>query len=133
MITFLIEQRSRNLLRCYSLHKTMYRPTESVDWCQCCQQRVSLADGSGSSDFFGNDDSSQIVHSSDNASCFHISFSFYDTFDGRQVAAPTFEMLVRFVGAATSRPPYNNFTNYAVSICKQSGIILRVFIYFRYI
>ena len=37
--------------------------------------------------------------------CFHsISFSFYDTFDGRQVAAPTFEMLVRFVGAATSRP-----------------------------
>ena len=28
-------------------------------------------------------------------SCFHISFSFYDTFDGRLVAAPTFEMLVR--------------------------------------
>ena len=85
--------------------KTMYRHTKLVDWCQCCQQGVTLTAGSGSSDFFGDNNSSQIVHSSDNASSFHnISFSFYDTFDGRQIAAPTFETLVRFVGAAISRP-----------------------------
>ena len=101
----------------------MYRPAEDVDWCQCCQQGVALLDAEGSSDLFGNDDSSQIIHSSNNACSLHISFSFYDTFDGRQVAAPTFEMLVRFVGAAISRPPYNNFTNYAVSICKRAKII----------
>ena len=23
-------------LRCYSLCKAMYRPAESVNWCQCC-------------------------------------------------------------------------------------------------
>ena len=103
----------------------MYRHAKLVERCQRCQQGVALADFQSASDFFGNHDSPQIVHSSDNASCFHISFSFYDTFDGRQIAAPTFEMLVRFVGAAISRPPYNNFTNYAVSICKQGKIILR--------
>ena len=30
------------LLRCYSLHQTMYRPAKEVDWCQCCQRGVSL-------------------------------------------------------------------------------------------
>ena len=78
------------LLRCYSLHQTMYRPAESVDWCQCCMRGVSFSNLEGSSDFFGNHNSPQIVHSSDNTCCLHsISFSFYDTFDGRQVAAPT--------------------------------------------
>ena len=30
------------LLRCYSLHQTMYRPAKSVDWCQCCMQEVAF-------------------------------------------------------------------------------------------
>ena len=55
----------------------MYRPTESVDWCQCCQQGVSFPYAEGTADFFGDDDSAEVVHSSDNAGCFHsISFSF---------------------------------------------------------
>ena len=59
-----------------SFYHTMYRPTESVGWCQCCQRGVSLPYAEGSPNLFGNDDSPQIVNSSDNASCFHISFSF---------------------------------------------------------
>ena len=58
-------------LRCYSFCKTMYRHAKSVDWCQCCQQGVTFPDAEGSSDFFGNGASSQIIHSSDNAGCFH--------------------------------------------------------------
>ena len=73
----------------------MYRPAKLVERCQCCQQGVALPDAQGSSDFFWDDDSAQIVHSSDNASCFHISFSFYDPFDGRMISAPTWKMLVR--------------------------------------
>ena len=46
--------------------------------CQCCMRGVTLTDAKGSSDFFGNNDSPQIVHSSDNASCFHFSISFTD-------------------------------------------------------
>ena len=38
--------------------------------------RVSLSNLEGSSNLFGNYNSPQIVHSSDNAGCFHISFSF---------------------------------------------------------
>ena len=57
------------LLRCYSLCQTMYRPTEPINRCQCCQQGVAFTDFEGSSDFFGNDDPSQIVHSSDNPCC----------------------------------------------------------------
>ena len=37
-----------------TFYHAMYRPTESVDWCQCCQQGVSLTDFESSSDFFGN-------------------------------------------------------------------------------
>ena len=44
------------LLRCYSLHQTMYRHTESVDWCQCCMRGVSLTDAQGAADLFGNHD-----------------------------------------------------------------------------
>ena len=44
--------------------------------CQCCMRGVSFSNLEGSSDFFGDNDSAEIVHSSDNASCFHISFSF---------------------------------------------------------
>ena len=70
--------------------------------------RIFLADAEGSSDFFGNHDSSQIVHSSDNAGCFHISFSF----SAAHKASP-----------GGSFCAYNNFTNYAVSICKLTEII----------
>ena len=55
----------------------MYRHAKPVDWCQCCQWGVALPDAEGSSDFFWNDDSPQIIHSSDNSCGFHISFSFY--------------------------------------------------------
>ena len=56
-------------LRCYSLRKAMYRPVESVDWCQCCQRGVAFSNLEGSSDFFGNHDSSQIVYATNNSCC----------------------------------------------------------------
>lgn len=62
------------LLSWYSLCKTMYRHAKLVERCQCCQQGVALADAEGSSDFFRDNDSSQIVHSANNASCFHYIF-----------------------------------------------------------
>ena len=62
--------------------KASKRETELFLKCQYCMQWVSLADAEGSSDFFGNYDTTKVIHPSDNASCFHISFSFYDTFDG---------------------------------------------------
>ena len=54
----------------------MYRQAKPVDWCQCCTRGVSFTNLEGSSNLLGNHDSSQIVHSSDNAGCLHISFSF---------------------------------------------------------
>ena len=47
----------------------MYRPIKPVDWCQCCQQGVSLSNLEGSSDLLGDNNSPQIVHSSDNSCC----------------------------------------------------------------
>ena len=47
----------------------MYRQAKSVDWCQCCQQGVSLTDFQCSSDFFGNDNTPQIVYASYNPCC----------------------------------------------------------------
>ena len=131
-----------NSLRCYSLYKTMYRPAEDVNRCQCCIYRVSLPDTQGSSDLFGNHDSPQIIHSSDNAGCFHISFSFSAgckaSLMQREVAAHRADGGIVFI--AHYNPPvssadsplytrgpflcaYNNFTNYAVSICKGTQII----------
>jgi len=52
------------------------------------------------------------VNSSDNAGCFHISFSF-------SVGTP----LLRCPRTPEDGCPYNNFTNYAVSICKRQEII----------
>ena len=73
--------------------------------CQCCMRGVTFTDAKGSSDLFGNDDSSQIIDPSYNASCFHnISFSFYDTFGGRSQTAPT-DPIGHFVGADCVRPP----------------------------
>ena len=54
----------------------MYRQAESVHRCRCCQQGGTFPDFQSSSNLFGNDDSPQVIHSSDNAGCFHISFSF---------------------------------------------------------
>ena len=45
--------------------------------CQCCMQWVALADAEGSSDFFRNYNTPEVINSSDNASSLHsISFSF---------------------------------------------------------
>ena len=107
------------LLRWYSLCKTMYRPAKSVDWCQCCQQGVTLTDAQGASNLLRNHNSPQIIHSSDNASCFHISFSFIYIV-GRGLAPA---VLVHLFCGGSKPPPYNNFTNYAVSICKLTEII----------
>ena len=76
----------------------------------------------GSSDLLGDNDSSQIVHSANYAGCFHISFSFYDTFGGRPQVAPT-DSTEHFRRGELRSPAYNNFTNYAVSICKRQEII----------
>ena len=54
----------------------MYRPTKLVDWYQCCTRGIAFPNAKCAADFFGNDNSPQIVHSSDNACSFHISFSF---------------------------------------------------------
>ena len=62
--------------RCYSLCKTMYRQEKPVNWCQCCIWGVALADAECAADFFWDHDSSQIVHSSYDSCCLHISFSF---------------------------------------------------------
>ena len=57
------------LLRCYSLHKTMYRPAKSVDWCQCCQQRVAFSNFEGFSDFFGNYNTPAFLNTAYNPCC----------------------------------------------------------------
>ena len=47
----------------------MYRPAKSVNRCQCCQQGVAFSNLEGSSDFFGNDDSPQVIDPSYNPCC----------------------------------------------------------------
>ena len=73
----------------------------------------------GMSNLLGDHDSSQIVHSSDNASCFHISFSFSRR--ERPMCRSFFRFAMR---NGTQAVPYNYFTNYAVSICKWEKFIL---------
>ena len=78
---------------------TIYEPILFDKLCIAMQNRsigvnvvregISLPYAEGSADFLGNHDTTQIVYPTNNSCCFHISFSFYDTFDGRQVAAPT--------------------------------------------
>ena len=120
----------------------MYRPAKPVDWCQCCQQGVALPNLECASDFFGNHNSSQIVHSSDNACCFHFVYLLLRYF----TALPHPVVIARSVATWQSQvgswfwrlphqcahwfamtvvvdSPYNNFTNYAVSICKHTEII----------
>ena len=112
--------------------------------CQCCMRGVTLADAQCSSDFLRNNDSSQIVHSSDNAGSFHISFSFSVADKAPLCKGGWQKSLISDWGIVLCRyatiPPsrlapchlplhkggfgaYNNFTNYAVSICKQGRII----------
>ena len=50
----------------------MYRKAKPVEWCQCCQQRLAFTDSHCSSNFFGNNNPSQIIDSSNNSCCFHI-------------------------------------------------------------
>ena len=123
----------------------MYRPAESVDWCQCCQWGDSFADFLGSSDFFWNNNSPQIVHPTNNSCCFHISFSFSAAHKAPLCKGGWQKSLISDRGIVLYRcltiPPsrltpchlplhkggfgaYNYFTNYAVSICKRPEIIL---------
>ena len=96
-----------------SFYDTMYRPTKLVHRCQCCQQGVSFPDAEGPADLLGDHDPPEVVHSSDNASCFHISFSF-------SVGTP----LLRCPRTPEDGCPYNYFTNYDAIICKQGRFIL---------
>ena len=66
----------------------MYRHTKPVDWCQCCLWRVSLADAEGSSDFFRNHNSPQVVDPSNNASCFHFVYLLFAFVGGGALDAP---------------------------------------------
>ena len=54
----------------------MYLHAKAVDWCQCCTRGVSLTDLERSSNFLGDHNTPQIVHPTNNACCFPISFSF---------------------------------------------------------
>ena len=54
----------------------MYSRIKPIENCQCCMRGVAIPNLEGSSDLLGNNDTPKVVHSSDNASCFHISFSF---------------------------------------------------------
>ena len=96
-----------------SFYDTMYRPTKLVHRCQCCQQGVSFPDTQGAADLLGDHDPPEVIHSSDNASCFHISFSF-------SVGTP----LLRCPRTPEDGCPYNYFTNYDAIICKQGRFIL---------
>ena len=56
----------------YSFREPQYRKTKAICLCQCCLRRVALADTHSSSDFFGNDDSSEVVNATYNSGCFHL-------------------------------------------------------------
>ena len=125
----------------------MYRPAKPVDRCQCCQQGVALANAEGAADFFGDNNSSQIVHSSDNAGCLHISFSFSAAYKAPLCKGGWQKSLISDWGIVLCRyltiPPsrlapchlplhkgafpraYNNFTNYDAIICKRGRFILK--------
>ena len=96
----------------YTLMEAHHGKAELLLHCQCCMRGVSFSNLEGSSNLLRDNNSSQIVHSSDNACCFHISFSF-------SVGTP----VLGCPRTPQERCPYNNFTNYAVSICKQAEII----------
>ena len=59
-----------------------------------------------------------------NTSGFHISISFFtDVCRGRRPRRPVRTSSVNAGRAVVGASPYNNFTNYAVSICKLTEII----------
>ena len=49
----------------------IHRKTEPLPPCQCCLQRVALADSQGAADFLGDHDAAEVVDAPDNACCFH--------------------------------------------------------------
>ena len=49
----------------------IHRKTEPLPLCQCCLQRVALADSQGAADFLGDHDAAEVVDAPDNACCFH--------------------------------------------------------------
>ena len=83
----------------------MYRPAESVNWCQCCMRGVPLPDMQRAADLLGDHHTPQVVDATHDARCFHIYLSPFP------------------VGTPEDGCPYNNFTNYAVRICKMQEII----------
>ena len=123
----------------------MYRQTKPVDWCQCCQQGVTFPYFQSSSDFLWDYNPPQIVHSSDNTCCLHsISFSFSAADKAPLCKGGWQKSLISDWGIVLYRyltiPPSalarshlplhkggfgacNNFTNYAVSICKPAEIV----------
>ena len=77
-ICFSVYHKSRNnsILYFISLHYAMYRNTKLVDWCQSCTRGVTLTNPKRPSDFFRNNNPSQIIYSTNYSSCFHIFYSF---------------------------------------------------------
>lgn len=62
-----------------SLHHIMYRPAESVNWCQCCMRGVPLPDMQRAADLLGDHHTPQVVDATHDSSCFHIEIpSVYD-------------------------------------------------------
>ena len=49
----------------------IHRKTEPLPPCQCCLQRVALADSHGPADFLGNHDPAQVVNASYDACGLH--------------------------------------------------------------
>ena len=50
----------------------MYRHAKPVELCQCYTEGVALADAHGSSDFFGDDNASEVVNTAYNSCGFHM-------------------------------------------------------------
>ena len=40
----------------------MYRHAKQVERCQCCMYGITLPDAQGAANFFGNDDSAEIIY-----------------------------------------------------------------------
>ena len=57
------------LISSKSVIHTMHSPTESVDWCQCCPQRGSFSNFEGPSHLFGNHNTPEVVHTTNNSCC----------------------------------------------------------------
>ena len=55
-----------------SIYHTMYRNAKPVERCQCCLQRVTLANPHSAADLFGDNNTTEVVDAADNTGSFHI-------------------------------------------------------------